>query len=409
MPTFSFTEKEWDKVRPSSVKKTGVSEAMRDALKGVPKDLKALADGKACDAATKLLDELDKTFEGAEGQIKKAKDDKHDAAGKLKNWRAEVKDGKRMLELQKEKLLFAAANKGAVEKFKGILDKVEETITAANKATEQIKKDLKANKEINISSHTKDQQNYRNVLRDGKDAVTKRGFIKLVKFINDFHLTGLDPGKIEVPDSVKKIEGKLDALEKAVDDLGEALEEAVEKQSTVKGDGALASEARKLLDEYKSSHKTLKILAGKGKTLLGQAKKAVGVVKASKIVETNKLIAVVTKLHETAQAYEHEVLTEGYRSRNTDKGELHVKYAAMTKKPGFDEAMNEPFRDWRATVFDAIRLCTMPTSAVKKEVDDAIDYLIEIGGTTASQAEMLAKQVDKERREIAGKFGSAVG
>ncbi|MDX1948265.1 MAG: hypothetical protein SFU86_22935 [Pirellulaceae bacterium] len=408
MPTFSFTEKEWDKVRPSSVKKTGVSEAMRDVLKGVPKDLKALADAKACEAATKLLEELDKAFEGAEGLVKKAKDDKHDAAGKLKTWRAEVKDGQRMMELQKEKLIYAAANKAAVEKYQGIVDNIEQTVVTATKMLSEVKKDLQAGKEVDLDNCTKEMQNFRNVLRDAKDAVTKKGFIKLVKFVNDFHLTGLDPAKIEIPDSVKKIEAKLDGLETAVDGLGEAVAEAVEKQSTVKGDGELANEMRQLLDEYKESNKKIKLLAGKGKQLLEQTKKAAAVVKGSNVVETNKLLQVVSKMHETAQAYEDAVLKEGYRSRNTDKGELHVKYKALAKKPGFGDEQNKVFRDWRAAVFDTIRLCTMPTSAIKKEIDDAVDYLIEVGGTTASQADMLAKQIDKERRELAGKYGAAV-
>jgi hypothetical protein len=50
----------------------------------------------------------------------------------------------------------------------------------------------------------------------------------------------------------------------------------------------------------------------------------------------------------------------------------------------------------------------MPASSIKKEVDDGVDYLVSIGGTTASQAEMLAKRIDKDRHETASKYGSAV-
>src|SRR5262245_18613060 len=141
MPVFSFTEKEWDKVRPSSVKKTGVSEAMRDILKGVPKDLKALADDKACDSAIKLLDEAGSVLDKAAGVVGKAKDDKHDAAGKLKTWRAEVKDGKEMVELHKDKLKYALANKAAEAKFSDLLDKVDKAVVEAQKLADQVQKD----------------------------------------------------------------------------------------------------------------------------------------------------------------------------------------------------------------------------------------------------------------------------
>src|SRR6185312_14295028 len=101
MPVFSFTEKEWDRIRPSSVKKTGVTDGIKAVLKGVPKDLKALGDGKDCDKSVALLTELNAAFDKANGMIK-PKDDKHDAAKKIKTWKAEVKDGCSMIELHKQ-------------------------------------------------------------------------------------------------------------------------------------------------------------------------------------------------------------------------------------------------------------------------------------------------------------------
>jgi len=69
MPQFSFSEKEWDKIRPMSVKKTGVSEAMRAVLKGVPQELRALRELSDCDKATELLTELEAAFEKGKGMI----------------------------------------------------------------------------------------------------------------------------------------------------------------------------------------------------------------------------------------------------------------------------------------------------------------------------------------------------
>ena len=79
---------------------TEVGSLRRDVLKKVPKDLKALADSNECEKAVGLLDELLKAFTGAETLVKKAKDDKNDAAGKLKTWIAETQDGRKMIDLQ---------------------------------------------------------------------------------------------------------------------------------------------------------------------------------------------------------------------------------------------------------------------------------------------------------------------
>jgi hypothetical protein len=408
MPTFSFTEKEWDKVRPSSVKKTGVSEAMRQVLKGVPKDLKALSDEKECDKAADLLDELIKVFVSAEALVKKAKDDKHGAAGKLKAWTTEAQDGRKMIVLHKEKQIYAAVNKAADQKLQDVLDSVEKTTKEAAQQAAKILQDVKKGQDVDVEKYSKDQQNYRGVLRNAKEAVTKKGFINLVKFLNDFHKTGLDPGKIEIPACVKTIESKLGTLEQAVDALGDAMSQAVEQQGSIKATGALADESRQVLDEYKASYKKIKALAGKGKQLQAKAKQAVAVLRSTKAVETSKMLALVSTLHDLAQEYEEAVLKEGYRSRNTKDGELHLQYAALTKKPGFDESLNKPFREWRATLFDALRLCTMPAAAVKKDVDDCVELLIGIGGTTASQAESLAKRVEADRQKTAKTYGSAV-
>src|SRR5262245_57433235 len=193
MPVFSFTEKEWDKVRPSSVKKTGVSEAMRDMLKGVPKELKSLADDKACDAAIKLLDDAGTVLDKAAGLVAKAKDDNLNAAGKLKTWRAEVKDGKEMVELHKDKQKYAIANKAVEAKFTGVLNDVESAIAEAKKLSDQMLKDLAGNKKVDIAGQTKLQQDFRGTQRNAREVTSKQGAIKQVKFIDEVHKAGLDP------------------------------------------------------------------------------------------------------------------------------------------------------------------------------------------------------------------------
>jgi hypothetical protein len=406
MPTFSFTEKEWDKVRPASVKKTGVSEAMRDVLKKVPKDLKGLADLKACDGAVKALDELAAAFENAEGMVKKAKDDKNGAAGKLKGWKSEVVDGKKAVEEHKEKLAYIPANYAAEEKMSELLNDVETAIVEAHKLTAQAKKDLAANKRVDLAELTKLQQGFRGLQRDARDVQSKGGFIKKITFIDAVHKTGLDPKKVAVPTGViNKIGAKADLLETEFDALGEVISEAIEKQSTVSGSGPIATEARKLLDEFKASHKSIKAIGAEGKKLLAQAKKAHQAIRASKQPDSSKLLAVIYKLHDEAQAYEERYLKESYRSRDS-KGELQMRLTAMTKKEGFDTVMNQPFRDWRAAIFDVVRLCTLPSGAIKDEIDEALEYVKSFGGASADQAQSAAKRIAEERRALGLKYGS---
>ena len=406
MPAFSFTEKEWDKVRPSSVKKTGVTDAMKGVLKGVPKDLKSLADDKACDNAIKLLDEADSVLGKASGVVGKAKDDKHDAAGKLKTWRAEIVDAKKMVELHQDKLKYALANKAAEVKFTDLLDKVEKAVVEAQKLSAQVLKDLSGGKTVNVGEHTKTQQDFRGIQRDARDAVTNKGAINQIKFLDEIRKPGLDPKKVELPSAaIKKIEAKLDALETQVDALGEALGQAIEKQAAIAAAGPLADEARKLLEEFKASHKRIKSLSGDGKKLLATAKKTNQTIRASKVSDTSKFLEVIHKLHLVSQKYEEDVLKEAYRGRDA-KGELQMKLSAMTKKEGFDIAMNQPFRDWRAAIFDVVRLCTLPGGAAKDEIDDALDYVISFGGTSASQGESQAKRIAEERSALGKKYGS---
>src|SRR5262245_50009583 len=409
MPVFSFTEKEWDKVRPSSVKKTGVSEAMRDMLKGVPKELKALADDKACDAAIKLLDTADSVLDKAVGLVGKAKDDKHDAAGKLKTWRAEVKDGKEMVTLHKEKQKYALANKATEVKFTGILNDVEKSITEAQKLSAQVLKDLNANKTVDFGGLTKVQQDFRGTQRSAREATSKQGAVKLVKFIDEVHKAGLDPKKVELPSAViKKIEGKVDELETQIDALGDALSQAVEKQSAVGGTGPAADEARKLLNEYKASHKKIKALGGQGKKLVAAAKKANQAIHASKVADTSKYLDLIHKVHLASQQFEEEVLKESFRSRNK-AGELAQKFAALKKMDGFDDKINQAIADWLTAIFDVVRTCTLPNGAAKDEIDDALAHVMSFGGATAGQAESQAKRITEERRALGNKYGSTGG
>lgn len=403
MPEFSFTEKEWDKIRPSSIKKTGVSDAIRSVLKGIPKDLKALRDGDACDAAVGLLVELDKALDKADGMLK-PKDDKHDAAGRIKTWKAEVRDGRAMIGAHRDKLLLALAQAGANAKMAGLLEEVEAAVEQSKKLAAEIAKQLKAGAKVDLPELNKTQQGFRDTQRMAAKAVTKGGFLDFVRFLDEVHKSGIDPAKLEIPDTAKRIKASIDTLETNVDLLGDVLNKAVELQSAVTDQGELADAARDLIDDYKQSIRELKKYAALGKKLEAQAKPIADAIKATNVTETGKLLALAQKLHEVENDLEDKSLKEAYRSRNS-KGDIQAKYSKLAKEPGWDK-YNDAIRDWRAAIFDVVRTCTVPASYVKNQIDRAIKVLIEMGGTTAAQAETLEKRIDQERNALKMKYGA---
>ncbi|ADB18899.1 hypothetical protein Psta_4251 [Pirellula staleyi DSM 6068] len=408
MPMFSFTEKEWDKIRPSSVKKTGIGDAIKGVLKGLPNDIKSLDTDKECEKAIALLNELDKALDNAAGQLKKnAKDDKHGAAGKVKDWQKEVTEAAQMVALQKNKLAYKLAEEAVEEKMNTILEQVEDSIVQASRLTTTLTKDIRDGKTIDVPKLAIDLQNFRNALRDGNKATTRSSFIGLIKFLDPFHKDGLDVKKIEMPKVCKQIETKNTALEQLCDLMGEALADAVEAQSNVQGDGPLERETKNLVDLYKQTNQTIKGYATRAKQLLSQTTRGVTAVKGSQETDTSKLITVLGKLHDALDSYEDEMLAESYRSRNA-AGDIQKFYTDLTKKPGFGPELNGVVRDWRSTVFDTVRRCTAPIAEAKKVLDEGVEYLASMGGTTASQVDTLAKKIDTDRRAIAGKYGAAV-
>ncbi len=95
MAKLSFTDKDWDSIRPDSVTKTGLGGSIRAALKALPGgDTGKLADFDACDTAARLLNDLVIDIGKTQPLVQKAKDDKKDAAKTLKAWAKEADDAK---------------------------------------------------------------------------------------------------------------------------------------------------------------------------------------------------------------------------------------------------------------------------------------------------------------------------
>src|SRR5215813_5911937 len=131
MSDFTFSEKAWDKVRPSSVKKTGLSEAMNAFLKTVPGgNTDGLKTTEACVKAIAAIGPLQLAMTKAVGMVSSAKDDTKGGAEALKKWNKEVKDGVAALDARKLELSSAIFDsfKSAVEKWKPVKLRLEDSV-----------------------------------------------------------------------------------------------------------------------------------------------------------------------------------------------------------------------------------------------------------------------------------------
>lgn len=88
MSFLSFDEKAWDKLRPFTIKKTGVSEAIRAFEKAVPSKIDDLQNEAAATAAADLLDTLADKLSGAKGRMDARKH--ADVIKSLTAWGSEV-------------------------------------------------------------------------------------------------------------------------------------------------------------------------------------------------------------------------------------------------------------------------------------------------------------------------------
>lgn len=403
MPQFSFSEKEWDKIRPMSVKKTGVSEAMRAVLKGVPQELRALRELSDCDKATELLTELEAAFEKGKGMIK-PKDDKHDAIATLRTWQREVEESREMITQHRGKLLLARAQAAADARYEQIVTEVENVIREAKETARDLQRQLQAGNNIDLEARSQRQQDMRDLQRTAAKAPTKAGFVDLVRFLDGIHGTGIEVSQLEMPDSARTIRERVGELAECIDQIGEIFTEVVAAQTRIEGENELADLARSLIAQLKESMAELKKLSTRGKALEVQAKKVAEAIKHSQVTDTTRLLALAQKLHEVTQEFEVDFLEEASRSRSSS-GDLQTAYREASHREGW-EPYNPALRGWRSAIFDIIRTCTLPLAYTKNQLDRAIKALIEVGGTTGAQASMLEQRIQADRQALARKYGT---
>lgn len=406
MPEFSFSEKEWDKVRPSTVKKTGVSEALRNVLKLVPKDLKQLRDTDGCDEALSALTEMTKAVKKAEGMIK-PKDDKNDALGKLDKWDDELSDARRMVEMHRQKLLLSSAEQDVQAMFAQLSAEVDAALDGAKKLAVAVAKQAKTGAKVDSNALAAQVQRYRRTQSNALLQTSKRGFQKAIRQI-DAVKDGLDPKEVPLPEIAQAIKSKSGKLDEAIDTLGEVLAKIVARQGTIDGDDEISEEAKDLVDSYKDAVAQLKKFSTEAKRIDKLAHDLAEELKSTDGLDTASVQALLDRLRKVHQAdnqLEDEVLALGYSLRDSS-GDIQREYERLTSDPRWTVELNNVLRDWRAVSFDAFRTCSTPQESAQNQIDRAIDYLTGKGGAFDALGSQLEQQVKQERNVVKNRYGA---
>jgi len=408
MPQFSFTEKEWDKLRPSSVKETGVSAAMRAVLKSVPKDLKSLDKPGEVDAAEGLLETLDAALKKADGLVK-PKDDKNGAAAKaLRAWTAEVADARKMLVLHKSKLLLAGAAQAAKVKMDELKDRVEAEVRKAVQTARDIKAMFEAGDTgQNLTQLSNRVMGHQAVLRDAAKFTTKSGFVDFIRHEDAVHRTGVDPADVPLPDSTAAVKQLVGGLEKACDAAKDQLDKLHELVSAPPQKGNfLDSPFKKLVAAAKAIDDKLKGQASVGRHLSDQAKQVADLVKNSTDGDTSRLLDALHKVHLKAVQYEHDTIGVSYSIRDS-RGDLAKASAKLKQSPLWTEEHGKQMADWNSVIFTSLRPCTIASAALNQQIDRALKHLEAIGGATAQQAASMEAHIKEDRKDLAAQYSYA--
>lgn len=406
MPQFSFTEKEWDRLRPSSVKETGVSAAMRAVLKNVPKDLKNLDTPAAADDAHGLLDKLDAALKKADELIK-PKDDKNGAAAKaLKTWLGEISEARKLLVQHKDKLLLAAAALAAKAKMDELKGRVEEEVRKAVRTAQDIKAFVEAGDTgQNMTLLSNRVMGHQAVLRDAAKFTTKAGFIDFIKHEDAVRRTGVDPSDVPLPDSTAAVKQLVGALEKASDAAKAQLDALHDRVAAPvqKGEYFIDTAFKKLVAAAKAIDDKLKSQASVGRQLADQAKQVAELVKNGNDADTSKLLDAVHKVHLKAVQYEHDTIGVSYSIRDSN-GDLAKASAKLKRSPAWTEEHGKQMADWNSVVFTSLRPCTIASAALNQQIDRALKHLEAVGGATAQQAASLASRIKDDRQSLAAQY-----
>jgi hypothetical protein len=401
MINITVSEKLWDGVRPASVKKTGLSEAIRTFEKKMPKAFDA---PKAFDDATTTVKDLDAALAEAEDAVKKAKDDKKGAAAKLKGWRQECAKAQTTLTDERKQTGLVLAVKEADGMMKDLAKRVEDAITGAA----QLVKDIDDGKLTDMKKASQELQDYRSAMRDSLKATQKDGFAEFIRTISTVLAWKVDPKEVPLPPEGKKIKDRIPVLEDQAEKARIAVEELLEESSQSRT-GAAADLAKDLVADYRDMRKNLKgfiapakkfssdvkIVGDKFKTLIGQGK------------TYDKLLPVLKTVHDKIMIADEKTMKEIARGR-VASGDIQAERIRIRDSLKANKTL---FQEFETIVGEEWNLCMTIYREVSEQMAEAhrqVDRVLRLVGESSPQAatecQKEGKKYDLEVQALKNKY-----
>jgi hypothetical protein len=400
MINITVTEKLWDGVRPGSVKKTGLSEAIR-AFAKVPKNPDS---AKAFDDTVAAVKDLSAALSKAEAAVKKAKDDKKGAAAKLKAWLKECDDAVTTLTGQRKQLGLSLASKEADGKMKDLAQRVEEAITQA----EQLCKDIEAGKVTDLKTASQSLQDFRSAMRDGLKATQKDGFAQFIATFDQVMAWKVDPAEVPMPPNAKKIKDRLPVLQEAAEKARVGVEEVL-VESGQSRTGEAAEAAKDLVADYRKLMKNLKAFVPAAKKFSTDVKAIGDKIKA--LVGQGKthdqLLPAIEKVHDKIMAADEATMKELARGR-VSSGDIQAKRIKIRDSLKGKKEVHAEFEKIASEEWNFCMTVYRETSEQIAEAHRQVERVLRLVGESSTEAaaacENLKTKFEAEIQEVKNRY-----
>jgi hypothetical protein len=395
MITLSITEKAWDAVRPSSVKKTGLSESIR----ALAKLNKAHDTPKGFDDLAAAVKSVQDAVEDAMSVVAKNKaDDKKGAAAKLAGWKTECAQAVNKAGYARDQVGLAAVSAQCAT----FLNSVDDAIQTQLVAGKTLLKDIEAGK-LDSTQITIGVQRLYKALGDGTKYTQKDGFAGLAATRPALKLWNVNAADVPMPAIAKQIKANVDQLHTLAKSAGGALEGVVDNKDTSndsKRGQALIAEFRGMRDNLKAGVAPAKKLNAQMQQLAEQIKQ-----KLATGGDPSRMMPVVEKSGKGALEFYEDAVRELGRGRN--KGEL----VRARKEVRAFLAGRPALATVEAAVEDEWRVCMAVFKEISEPMDGAFQQLQRmarlIGDASPEarpQATKFAADLDNAHNMINNKY-----
>ena len=401
MISITITEKLWDGIRPGSVKKTGLSEAIRafaKANKGSPDTPKAYDDMIAA------VGTLGTAIGKAEDAVKKAKDDKKGAAARLKTWKQECDKASGQLAAERKQLGLLKASKEADDSLKELAKQVDEAIKDAG----QMLKDMESGALKDSKKISSGLQDLRGVVRNGLKATQKDGFVAYIRTFKQIMDWGVKPEDVPLPPNAKSIKEKMPTLEEAVEKVRvkaeELLEEAAKGRTGEAADLAqdLIADYRKMKENIKAFIPAAKKFGTDTKVLGDRFKELIG-----KGTPYTKLLELVQVMHGKIMTFEEKTLTEIARG-HIARGDVQAKRIKIRDSLRSKPKVYEEFEAIASEEWNLIMVIYREVSEQIAQSHRQVERVCRLIGDSSEEAkgptDQLAKKFIDDVRDLTNKF-----